>query len=65
MRRKPYSVGLLISSAVCRDLCEPTPIIWQLLLVATILTTTARLMGAIIANRRGIMMVYLVVAYKG
>lgn len=63
MRRNPYSVGLLISSAVCWDLYEPTPIIWQLVLVAIILTTTARLMGAIIANRRRIMLVYLVVAY--
>ena len=62
MRRNPYSVGLLISSAVCWELYEPLPVIWRLLLVAIILTTTARLVGGIVANRRRNMLVYLIVA---
>jgi potassium efflux system protein len=62
IRRNPYSVGLLISSIVCWELYEPLPTIWKLLLVAIILTTTARLVGYVVANRRRNMLVYFIVA---
>lgn len=62
MRRGPYSVGVLISTVVCWSLYEPSPAIWQLLLAAIILTTTARLVGSIVANRRRAILVYLLVA---
>jgi len=62
MRRRPQSVGLLISTALCWSLYEPMPGIWQLLLTAIILTTTARLLGSIIDNRRRSVLLYLLVA---
>jgi len=62
MRRRPQSVGLVISTALCWSLYEPMPEMWQLLLTAIILTATARLLGSIIDNRRRILLVYLLVA---
>jgi potassium efflux system protein len=62
IRRNPYSVGWLISAIVCWELYEPLPIIWKLLLVAIILTTTAHLVGYVVANRRRNMLVYFIVA---
>ena len=62
MRRSPHAVGWLISTALCWNLYEPMPTIWQLLLEAIILTTTARLVGRIVDNRRRLMVVYFLVA---
>jgi hypothetical protein len=59
--RNPYSVGLLISAVVCWELYEPLPTIWKLLLVTIVLTTTARLVGVAVANRRRNMLVYYIV----
>lgn len=63
MRRGSYSVGALISASVCWNLYEPIPAIWEMLLMAIILTTTARLVGLIVANRRRAILVYLLVVY--
>ncbi|MFO7737344.1 MAG: mechanosensitive ion channel [Desulfatiglandaceae bacterium] len=62
MRRRPQSVGLLISTALCWSLYEPMPAMWQLLLTAIILMATARLLGSIIDNRHRSVLVYLLVA---
>ena len=62
MRRGPYSVGLLISASVCWNLYEPIPEIWLLLLEIIVLATTARLVGVMVANRRRVVLVYLLVA---
>lgn len=60
MRRNPYSVGCLIAASVCWNLYEPMPAIWRFLLMAIILTTTARLVSVIAASRRRTFLVYLV-----
>jgi small-conductance mechanosensitive channel len=61
MRRRPQSVGLLISTALCWSFYEPMPQVWQLLLTAIILMTTARLLGSIIDNRLRVAVFYLLV----
>jgi small-conductance mechanosensitive channel len=62
MRHKPHSVGWLIAAAACWNLYEPMPALWRLLLMAIILTTTARLVGVIAENRRRTFLVYLLAA---
>ena len=62
MRSSPHAVGWLISAALCWNLYEPMPAMWQLLLEAIILTTTARLVGRIVDNRRRLVVVYIIVA---
>jgi small-conductance mechanosensitive channel len=62
MQHRPYSVGGLITAALCWNLYGPMPAMWQLLLEAIILTTTARLVAGMVENRRQALMVYLLVA---
>ncbi|HHP7236055.1 MAG TPA: mechanosensitive ion channel domain-containing protein [Desulfobacterales bacterium] len=62
MRRHPQSVGWLIAAAVCWNLYEPMPTLWNLLLSAIILVTTARLVGGIVKTRRRAALVYLLSA---
>lgn len=62
MRRRPQSVGGLISTVLCWSLYEPMPQMWQLLLTAIILMTTARLLCSIIDIRRQVAVIYALVA---
>ena len=62
MRLRPYTVGCLLSAALCWDLYEPMPTMWRLLMQIVMLTTTARLLAKIVDQRSRIVMVYVLVA---
>lgn len=59
MRRNPASVGALVAAASLWQLYPPMPVLWELLMTAIVLLTTARLVASIAANRRRKMLMYL------
>jgi small-conductance mechanosensitive channel len=62
MRLRPYTVGCLLSAALCWDLYGPMPTMWRLLMQIVMLTATARLLAKIVDQRSRIVMVYVLVA---
>jgi len=62
MRQRPHAVGWLIAAAASWNFYEPMPAVWELVLAAIILFTTARLVGKIVEDRRWVALVYTLVA---
>ena len=62
MRLRPYTVGCLLSAALCWELYEPMPTMWRLLMQSVMLTATARLLTEIVDQRSRMVMVYVLVA---
>jgi potassium efflux system protein len=61
MRLRPYTVGSLISAALCWDLYVPMPTMWRLLMQIVILISTARLVAKMVEDRDRIVRVYALV----
>ena len=62
MRHNPGSVGALIGAAVFWQFYLPMPMLWELVLTAVILGTTARLVASIAVVRRRVLMMVLLAA---